>query len=66
MCACVCVCVCVCERETCNPCSFCEAYGGYLGTQGSHRFHTFPSIKLLVGVITEGALRDMGFGYRAR
>lgn len=46
--------------------SFCEMYGEYLGNHGDNKFHSFPHLNLLVGVVSEAALRDLGFGYRAQ
>ena len=46
--------------------SFSLMYGKALGTKRGVAYHSFPSLQSLLGVVSEAALRDMGFGYRAR
>lgn len=53
--------------SSCVLCSsFCEMYGEYVGTHRDHKFHSFPHLDLLVGVVSEATLHEMGFGYRAQ
>nr|XP_014428761.2 N-glycosylase/DNA lyase [Pelodiscus sinensis] len=44
----------------------CQAFGRRLCQLGTQPHHAFPSLQALAGADTEGRLRALGFGYRAR